>query len=71
MASKRLTNALKKKLEKCTSQLLFMVDAYAESISCKNCVCKNVCHAEDQLDADPIICGAIITEWLENNKKEN
>jgi hypothetical protein len=48
-----------------------MVEAYAESISCKNCICKDVCNAEDQLDADPVVCASIITEWLENNKKEN
>ena len=65
------TKDLRKKLEKRTSQLLFLVEAYAENISCKNCICKNVCNAEDMLDADPLVCGSIITEWLENNKKEN
>lgn len=62
---------LKEKLEKRTNQLLLLVDKYADIISCKYCPLYNECTADEQIDADPIICGVNITEWLEKAIEES
>jgi hypothetical protein len=64
------THDLTAKLEKRTNQLLLLVDKYADIVSCKYCPLYKECTDVEQIDADPILCGMLITEWLEKVVEE-
>lgn len=61
----------KEKIVRRTSQLLLLVDKYAEVVPCEQCPITDECPVECKMDRDPIACGAFITEWLEKATKED